>query len=61
MRLFDRVLNMGGVFHLWGHSWEISQHNQWAALERVLAYVAHRPGVRYLTNGAIPAMVGGVL
>jgi peptidoglycan/xylan/chitin deacetylase (PgdA/CDA1 family) len=58
MRLFDRVLQEGGVFHLWGHSWEIDQHNQWAALRRVCAYIADRPGVRYFVNGAIPCNGG---
>jgi len=61
MCLFDRVLNEGGVFHLWGHSWEIAQYNQWAALRRVFAYVARRSGVRYIANCAIPSVVGGVL
>jgi len=26
----------GGIFHLWGHSWEIEQYGQWAALEALL-------------------------
>lgn len=34
--LLRHVLEHGGVFHLWGHSWEIEQHGQWAALEAVL-------------------------
>jgi peptidoglycan/xylan/chitin deacetylase (PgdA/CDA1 family) len=29
-----------GVFHLWGHSWEISQFDLWAPLDRLLAAVA---------------------
>lgn len=53
MRLFDRVLEVGGVFHLWGHSWEVAQRGWWADLQRVCAYIAGRPGVRYLDNGAI--------
>jgi len=30
----------GGVFHLWGHSWEIEDSQQWEALDRVLAAMA---------------------
>jgi hypothetical protein len=26
----------GGVFHLWGHSWEIEEKGQWENLEAVL-------------------------
>lgn len=29
------VINNGGVWHLWGHSWEIEQNNDWARLEKV--------------------------
>ncbi len=35
-RLLRTVVKNGGVFHLWGHSWEIEQTGQWDALERVL-------------------------
>jgi peptidoglycan/xylan/chitin deacetylase (PgdA/CDA1 family) len=30
----------GGVFHLWGHSWEIEETRQWNALEEILACMA---------------------
>jgi len=51
--LFDQVLASNGVFHLWGHSWEVDRHKDWRRLERVLAYVGRRPGVRYVTNSAL--------
>lgn len=35
--LLDHALATGGVFHLWGHSWELEAHDQWARLEAVLA------------------------
>ncbi|MEO0514096.1 MAG: polysaccharide deacetylase family protein [Planctomycetota bacterium] len=35
--LLDHVLAHGGVFHLWGHSWELEAYDQWARLEAVLA------------------------
>jgi peptidoglycan-N-acetylglucosamine deacetylase len=59
MHLFDRVVEVGGVFHLWGHSWEVAGRSQWGALRRVCDYIAGRPGVRYLDNGAIARTRGG--
>ena len=31
-----RATAAGGVFHLWGHSWELQETGQWARLEEVL-------------------------
>ncbi len=50
---FDLVLATGGVFHLWGHSWEVEKNGDWARLERVFAHIARRPGVRYVDNGEL--------
>ena len=47
---FDRVLQDGGIWHLYGHSWEIQELNLWSDLAVVLAYVSKRPGVVYVTN-----------
>jgi len=49
-RLFDSVLEQGGVWHLWGHSWEIEEHGLWKELEEVLDYVGRRKGVTYVPN-----------
>lgn len=49
--LFDQVLLNGGVFHLWGHSWEIDRNKDWAALRRVFDYISRRDDVAYLVNG----------
>lgn len=49
--LFNRSRRLGGVFHLWGHSWEIDRNRDWNRLERVLAYISKQPGVTYTTNG----------
>jgi peptidoglycan-N-acetylglucosamine deacetylase len=51
--MFDRVAQVGGVYHIWGHSWEIDQHNDWKRLERVFRYISGRRGVEYLTNGEL--------
>lgn len=51
MRLFDRVMLHGGIWHIYGHSWEIADLNLWAELEHLLDYVAGHPGALYLANG----------
>jgi peptidoglycan-N-acetylglucosamine deacetylase len=51
--MFDRVAGMGGVFHIWGHSWEIDQHNDWERLEGMFSYLSARSGVQYVTNGEL--------
>jgi peptidoglycan/xylan/chitin deacetylase (PgdA/CDA1 family) len=49
--LFDETLSHGGVFHLWGHSWEIEQEHQWERLEALLAIMAlHREKFTSVTN-----------
>jgi peptidoglycan/xylan/chitin deacetylase (PgdA/CDA1 family) len=51
--LFDHACESGGVYHLWGHSWEIEERDEWDKLERVLKYISRRQNVAYLTNGQI--------
>jgi hypothetical protein len=42
---FDRMLvNGSGVFHLWGHSWELEEYQQWDRLDSFLAYIAGHRG-----------------
>jgi peptidoglycan-N-acetylglucosamine deacetylase len=50
IRWFDLSLAHGGVYHLWGHSWEIDARGDWRRLERVLDHISRRPAVSYLTN-----------
>ena len=51
--LFDRALFTGGVFHLWGHSWEIDAHRDWDRLERVFAHISGHAEVHYKTNAEL--------
>jgi peptidoglycan/xylan/chitin deacetylase (PgdA/CDA1 family) len=51
--LFDQFINKSGVYHLWGHSWEIERNNEWQKLERVLQYISNKSYVKYMTNGEI--------
>ncbi|MEK7509186.1 MAG: polysaccharide deacetylase family protein [Patescibacteria group bacterium] len=50
---FDTALARGGIFHLWGHSWEIEKYGLWEAFERVCAYIGNRADCRYVTNAEL--------
>jgi peptidoglycan/xylan/chitin deacetylase (PgdA/CDA1 family) len=50
---FDYVRKNGGIFHLFGHSWEIERFGLWDELDEVLAYIAAHDNVMYLTNGEL--------
>ncbi|MBV8661646.1 MAG: polysaccharide deacetylase family protein [Hyphomicrobiales bacterium] len=39
----------GGFFHLWGHSWELDQHDLWSELDHLLARLGALDA-RYVTN-----------
>jgi peptidoglycan/xylan/chitin deacetylase (PgdA/CDA1 family) len=60
MILFDQVLKEGGIFHLWGHSWEVDRNDQWNELLRVCQYIADHPGVQYVVNGDVPTFSGSM-
>ena len=49
--LLERAADIGGVFHLWGHSWEIEENGQWQVLDEVLAAISeYRKCASLLTN-----------
>jgi peptidoglycan/xylan/chitin deacetylase (PgdA/CDA1 family) len=52
-RLFDEVLENGGIWHLYGHSWEIEEFGLWDGLGEILDYVSRRESVRYVPNGEL--------
>jgi peptidoglycan/xylan/chitin deacetylase (PgdA/CDA1 family) len=52
---FDHVLQKGGVFHLYGRSWQVDQLGIWEALDRVIAHVSRWEEVSYLTNAEAAA------
>lgn len=52
--IFDFAILRGGVFHLWGHSWEIDRINGWRLLEEFLRYVAeHVDNANRVDNAAV--------
>ncbi len=50
---FDRTMEDGGVFHLWGHSWEIDKNNEWKNLEAVFEYISDRRDIEYVNNAGL--------
>jgi peptidoglycan-N-acetylglucosamine deacetylase len=53
--MFDHVLEEGGIFHIWGHGWEIDKNNDWERLEDFFRYVSAHPRVTYAANGELEA------
>ncbi len=51
--LFDHICQTGGLFHLWGHSWELEKLNAWQKLENVLSHIAQKNDVIHSTNTEI--------
>ena len=52
--LLDHALKHGGVFHLWGHSWELEQHSQWERLDNVLRVIGQASkDIPRMTNGQV--------
>jgi len=50
----DFVINNGGIWHLWGHSWEIQENDDWDKLERVLRHIhSIRNEIRILDNSSM--------
>jgi hypothetical protein len=56
-RLFSQVLEHGGIWHLYGHSWEIDELAIWDELREMLDHVSHFKGVTYLTNGQLLSLL----
>jgi len=48
--LISSMLTTGGVFHLWGHSWEIEQFGLWKELEMLLKLLAYKKEIAYFNN-----------
>ena len=52
--LLRHALKYGGVFHLWGHSWELQDAGQWRRLDEVLQFTNEVAGkAPSLTNGQV--------
>lgn len=54
--LLLQTRDRGGVFHLWGHSWEIEEQGQWDNLESLLMTIGQwREAMQSVTNSELCA------
>jgi peptidoglycan-N-acetylglucosamine deacetylase len=44
------LVKSGGVFHLWGHSWEIEKYGLWKEFESVLTVLSAHKEISYMNN-----------
>jgi peptidoglycan-N-acetylglucosamine deacetylase len=51
--LLRHVGSVGGVLHIWGHSWEIEEGRLWRQLEETLKLVSEFTSVRCATNSEV--------
>lgn len=49
----QHIIDKGGCFHLWGHSWEIDQFNLWSTLEQVFKQISGIKEIQYLNNNNV--------
>lgn len=47
------VKQQNGIFHLWGHSWEIGQQDLWDDLKAFLSFVAEEKNIIYKVNSEL--------
>jgi peptidoglycan/xylan/chitin deacetylase (PgdA/CDA1 family) len=52
-KMFEEARAGGGVYHLFGHSWEIEANDDWNRLRSLLCYIADQDGVTFVTNGQL--------
>ncbi|HZQ51581.1 MAG TPA: polysaccharide deacetylase family protein [Bryobacteraceae bacterium] len=52
-QLFDTVRQRGGIWHLYGHSWELESLHLWDDLNDLFTYIAHREGILYTSNSGL--------
>jgi len=45
----EACLRTGGYFHLWGHSWELDEHDLWHELDRFLGHL-RQLRAKFVTN-----------
>jgi peptidoglycan/xylan/chitin deacetylase (PgdA/CDA1 family) len=50
--ILEYALGRGGVFHFWGHSWEIDEMDEWDNVEKVFALLAQCRGRAVFTDNS---------
>lgn len=56
--MINQVTRTGGVFHLWGHSWEIEEKNLWIDLEKIFDFISNTSELRYMSNSETLKWIG---
>jgi len=51
--IYNEIKNQDGVFHLWGHSWEIEEQNLWDELEAFLIFVLKFKPTIFIPNSEL--------
>jgi len=49
----DQVERNGGIAHLYLHSWEIDEMNQWERLRIIFGWISERKNITSVTNGKL--------
>ncbi len=52
----NHIIQHGGCFHLWGHSWEIEKFKLWNKLELILKQISNLPDFQYVRNEDLLAL-----
>lgn len=52
-RAFRDACRCNGIFHVWGHSWEIDKLGLWSMLAELCRHIGKRSDVSYLTNSCV--------
>ena len=48
-QIFDVLLESSGVFHIFGHAWQVDEIDGWRRLEDLLVHIAFRKNATYIT------------
>lgn len=51
--VYKEIKKIDGVFHLWGHSWEIEEQNLWKELESFLTIIVKDNDIKFYTNSEL--------
>ena len=54
--LIEAAASDNGIWHLWGHSWEVERYDLWGALESTLRTVSHYADIKSVNNSALIQM-----
>lgn len=57
-RMFEETCVNGGVFHLWGHSWEVDDNDDWLRLRRICDEISDSDA-SFVTNAELATALRG--